>query len=157
MTLLHAALELASLFCIAFVSGVFWICNAETTSAYYVARLGWNPVAVALVCTAGQAVLYALLFRGGSWLIPRWGWLARLVARIQKSHGARLESRYLATSVVAALIGVPPLAAMAALAEGFAVPIHRFLAVATGVRFVRFLGFALMGAQLNAFWLSLWR
>ena len=154
--LLGAALELASLFGIAFVSGVFWVCNAETTSAYYVAELGWNPVTVAVVCTAGQATLYALLFKGGGWLTLRWGWLGRLVVRIRASHGARLEKRYLTTSVLAALVGVPPLAAMAALAEGFTVNIYRFLAVATGVRFLRFLGFALAGAQLSAYWHSLW-
>lgn len=156
MSPLHAATELVSLFGISFVSGVFWVCNAETTSAYYVAELGWHPLTVALVCTAGQATLYALLFRGGAWLTPRWGWLARLVMRIRASHGARLEKRYLSTSVVAALIGVPPLAAMATLAQGFSVPLHRFLPVATFVRFLRFLLFAIAGAQLMAVWHSFW-
>lgn len=156
MSLLDSALELGSLFGIAFVSGVFWIFNAETTSAYYVAELGWNPVAVALVCTAGQTTVYALLFRTGGWLILRWGWLNRLVTRTRAKHGERLAKRYLTTSAFAALFGVPPLAAMAALAEGFAVPIFRFLAIASGVRFLRFLGFAMAGRQLTAYWQSLW-
>ncbi|MHB8877951.1 MAG: hypothetical protein ACYC8T_30010 [Myxococcaceae bacterium] len=156
MSLVQATLELASLFGIAFVSGVFWICNAETTSAYYVAELGWNPVTVALVCTAGQLTLYTLLFRAGGWLILRWGWLDRLVVRLRARHGERLAKRYLTTSVFAALFGVPPLAAMAALAGGFSVPIYRFLAIATGVRFLRFLGFALAGAQFTAYWHSRW-
>jgi membrane protein YqaA with SNARE-associated domain len=156
MTPLHAAMELASLFGIAFVSGVFWVCNAETTSAYYVAELGWNPVLVALVCTAAQATLYALLFRGGAWLTPRWGWLSRLVARIRSRYGARLETHYLSTSAASALIGVPPLAAMATLAQGFSVPLPRFLAVATGVRFLRFLCIALAGAQLTTYLHSFW-
>ena len=156
MSIVIATMELGSLFGIAFVSGVFWVCNAETTSAYYVAELGWNPLVVALVCTAGQAAVYTILFRGGGWLIVRWGWLNRLVVRIRASHGSRLEKRYLTTSVVAALIGVPPLAAMAVLGPGFAVPIRRFLAVATGVRFLRFLAVALAGVQLAAAWHSFW-
>jgi NAD(P)-dependent dehydrogenase (short-subunit alcohol dehydrogenase family) len=43
------------------------------------------------------------------------------------------------------------------LADGFAVSFVRFLAIAAGLRFLRFLLFAVAGTQLTAWWHTLWQ
>lgn len=138
----------ASLFGMSFVGGVFWVVNAETTAAIYAAKLGWNPFVVATICTAGQLSVYGLLFRTGGWLVPKWRWLARQVERTKAKHGHRLEDGYLVTTSFAALLGVPPMSAMAVLASGFTVTLPHFLLVAGTLRWLRFLAVAFAGQSL---------
>lgn len=148
MNVTQLLVEGASLYGISFVGGVFWIANAETTAALYAAKLGWNPFAVATICTAGQMSVYGLLFRTGGWLVPKWRWLARQVERTKTKHGHRLENGYLATTAFAAGLGVPPMSAMAVLASGFQVSLRHFLLLAGTLRFARFLAFAVAGQSL---------
>ena len=156
MSVLDGAAELGSLFVVSFLSGIFWVANAEGTAVYYSMERGWHPLVVATVCTAGQLSMFSLLFHGGGWLLPRWKWLHRYVERTRAKHGERLRKGYLSTTVFASAFGVPPLGAMSVLADGLAVSFARLLANAAGVRFVRFLLAAAAGEQLTAYWRGLW-
>jgi len=125
---------------IGLVSPVVWLFNAEVVAVWagLVATRPWPPVVFLLA--AGQAVTFSLLFLGGDQLARRFGWLRRRVERFQ-SDAARLE-RFRRGSLwwllAAAIIGIPPLVALSAIAPSLGVRFRTFALVALGGRTVRF-------------------
>jgi hypothetical protein len=140
--------ELLGLAAIAAVGQIAWFVSAEAASILYVRQLGWHPVAVGAVCAGSQVAVHALLYAGGTGLVSRWGRLHRAVERTRERFRSHLEERYLAFSFLAAVVGIPPVMAMAALAGGFGVPARRLLPVTGAGRMVRFTAIAFAGVGL---------
>jgi membrane protein YqaA with SNARE-associated domain len=148
--------QLLTLIGICFVGGLFWVANAEATAILYGAQLGWNPLLVGIVSALSQCAMYTLLFWGGDWLIAKWTWLGRKVEKTRARFKARLDKSYLTMTATGALVGLPPMTVMALLAGGFNVRLRTLLAIAFGLRFVRFTVLAAVGTQLQQFWSSIW-
>ncbi len=145
-------MELASLLGIGFVGSVFWVVNAELTAILYGSQLGWHPLAVGLLIGAAQTAMYVLLYFGGAQAMTRWAWLDRQVVRVRDRFQERLERAYLPASGVAAILGVPPVIALVALAPGFQVPLLHVVPIAFAGRVVRFSILAAFGERLVAWW-----
>jgi membrane protein YqaA with SNARE-associated domain len=149
-------LKLLSLAGICFLGGAVWVFNAETTVIVYGAEFGFHPFLVGLVAATAQCAMYALLFYSGGWLMTHWRWLGSKIEKARNRFADHLQERYLVATASAALIGLPPMTAMAALGKGFQVRILRLLIVAFIFRVVRFTLLAALGFQLRAFWQGLW-
>ncbi len=147
-------LELISLFVTSIIGAVFWVISTEVQASAYGA-MGWNPLLVGLVCSAGQNVTYVVLYLGGERLMGRWSWLATRVHRVREQHGERLRRSYLAMTIVGGLTGIPPIVAMVALAPGFNVRLRTVLAITLPARFIRFTILAVAGSEILAWWGSL--
>src|SRR5947208_1373797 len=111
-------MDLLILYAAGLLGSIVWFVPVVPTCVLY-ARLGWNPVLVGLATASGQTLGYGLIYLGGEQLVRRWSRLARQVERTRARHGPGLERRYLLTSLLAALIALPPMGAMAAMAPGF--------------------------------------
>lgn len=146
-------MEGLALLAISFVGSTLWVFNAEATAAVYGAQMDWPPLAVGVVAATGQACAYVLFYLGGDALVERWGWLHDKVARTRRRFRDHLERRYLILTGVSALVGLPPVVAVAALAPGFGIPLHHLLAVAFTLRVVRFSTLAWLGDRVLQ-WLS---
>ena len=120
--------------------------SPEVSAVYYGAELGWHPLAVGAVVAAGQGPMYVLLYLGGERWVLRWKRLARMVARTRDRHAAHLERNYMALTAVAAMLGVPPVIAMCAMAAAFDVRLARLLPVVVACRVLRFTLLASGGA-----------
>ncbi len=112
------------------------------SAIYYGAELGWHPLAVGAVVAAGQGPMYVLLYLGGDRWILRWKRLARMVERTRTRHAAHLERNYMAVTAMAAMLGVPPVIAMCAMAAAFDVRLTRLLPVVVAGRVLRFTALA---------------
>ncbi len=145
-------LEGLTLFGIAFVGTVVFVLNPEATAVYYTTRLGWPPLPVTLICTAGQLLLFVVLYYAGAQLTLRWRWLARTVARTRARFKEHLERRYLGLSVLGAIIGIPPCTALSTLAAGFGVGLRPFLLIVGTGRALRFGLLAWGGRELLHWW-----
>lgn len=124
----------------------------ELTAMFYAGELGWNPVLVGLVAAAGQCVTYAGLYLGGAQLVARWAFLGRQVDKIRVRFSDRLERGYLMTSAFSGSVGLPPATALAALANGFRVPLVPLLGVLYVFRAARLAFVAAFGQQLADWW-----
>lgn len=124
----------------------------ELTAMFYASELGWNPLLVGVVAAAGQCVTYAALYLGGAQLVARWAFLSRQVERVRTRFAARLERGYLVTSALSGSVGLPPATAVAALANGFRVPLVHLLAVLFVFRAARLAFVAAFGRQVAAWW-----
>lgn len=137
---------------VSFVGAIFWILNVETAAIYYGGELAWHPLAVGLTAAVGQNLNYIFLYKGGDVLIHRWGWLGKKVEATKKRFRKKLETRYLWLTAVAALIGIPPLVAMVALASGFNKSLRAILLVTFPIRTLRFTILAIFGESIFAWW-----
>jgi len=149
-------LGLLSLLAFSFAGGIIWAFNVETAAMVCGARSGWHPLLVGFACAGGQSAAYVFLFFGGDWLLGRWCWGRRQVERTRARYGSRLESSFLIFTVPAALLGIPPMTGMAALAGGFKVRLVPMISIAFSLRLVRFTILASAGMQLMVWWGSLW-
>jgi membrane protein YqaA with SNARE-associated domain len=145
-------MTLLLLLAISFAGGIVWLFNVEATAMVYGASSGWSPVTVGLTCAVGQTLAYAFLFFAGEWVLGRWRWAGRQMERTRARYGARLRRGFLGLTVPAALIGLPPMTGMAALAAGFRVRLLPLLTIALALRSVRFVVLAVAGGQLVAWW-----
>ncbi|MCB9557601.1 MAG: hypothetical protein H6707_15945 [Deltaproteobacteria bacterium] len=136
------------LIAIGFAGGIVWIFNVETAAAAYGATSGWHPIVVGLGCALGQASAYTALFFSGEFIGQRWGWARKQIVRTREKYGERLETGFLWFTAPAALIGLPPMTGMAAVAGGFHVRLLPMLAIAFSLRWVRFTIIAWAGPQL---------
>jgi hypothetical protein len=141
-----------SLIGIAFIGSVFWVLNVEAAAIYYGGELAWNPVAVGLTAALGQNLMYIILYKGGDELIHRWQWLGARVEKTRQRFSGHLTSRYLWITAVAALLGIPPVVAMVALASGFNLSMKAILAITYPIRTLRFTILAIFGETLFAWW-----
>jgi membrane protein YqaA with SNARE-associated domain len=149
-------MALISLLFLSFAGGIVWVFNVEAAAMLYGAAGGWNPVLVGVTCALGQSLAYTLLFFAGDRLLRRWGWGRRQVERALARYGERLAHSFLALTVPAALVGLPPMTGMAALAGGFRVRFAPLIGIALTLRTVRFVVLAAAGAQIVAWWNHLW-
>ena len=143
----------ASLIGIGFVGAVVWVVNTEATAVYYGVELGWNPLLVGFLLAFGQLGMHLIFFFFGDRLVRRWKWLQKQVEVVQHKWGNRLEQRYLMVTVLAAIFGVPPSAAICVLAPSFGMTLIRFIPVVFVCRIVRFSTLAYFGLQLGQ-WFS---
>ncbi len=132
--------EALALWAISLVGSTVWLVSAEATSAVYGGRLGWHPLAVGLIAALGQSTAYVLFYYGGDALIARWTWLHDKVTRTRR--------RFLVLTGVSALVGIPPVVAVAALAPGFGIPLSHLISVAFTLRVVRFTTLAWLGERV---------
>ncbi len=149
-------LKLLSLAGMCFLGGAVWIFNAEATVIVYGAEFGFNPFLVGLVAATAQCAMYVVLYFTGAWIIRHWRWLGKKIEKARDKFASHLEKRYLVATAPAALIGIPPMTAMAALATGFQIRLLPMLTVAFIFRVARFTFLAALGFQLRSFWQSLW-
>lgn len=145
-------LELVSLLAFSFAGGIVWIFNVETAAVVLGARGSYHPLVVGLVCAAGQSLAYTFLFFAGDWLFARWRWARRQVDRTEERWGARLTRGFLAFTVPAALVGLPPMTGMAALGGGLRVNFLKLISIAFVFRLIRFVVLASAGVELMAWW-----
>jgi len=138
-----------SLLAFSFAGGIVWLFNVESAAVVYGNQSGWHPLTVGLTCAAGQTLAYTFLFYCGDWLYSRWRWAGKQVAKTRAKYGDRLGRSFLTLTAPAALIGLPPMTAMAALAGGFQVRLLPLVAIAFSLRFVRFTLLAAMGDRLT--------
>jgi membrane protein YqaA with SNARE-associated domain len=150
-----AAAPLASLFLVCVAGGFVWLFNAEAAAVAYGGMGRWHPALVGVTCAAGQVVSYTVLFFGGGWLLARWRQARERIERTRVRYGARLERSFLALTASGALVGLPPMTVLAAIAGGFRVRYPALIAIAFCLRFVRFTVLALAGNELVALWRSL--
>ena len=137
----------------AVASPIVWLLNAEAIavlSGLSASRPVWL---VALVLTAGQVTMFTALYFGGDRLLRRIGPLRRQIDRLA-ADPVRLERwrrRATATVAAAALVGLPPMSAFAAIAPALGVRYRTLALVATAGRGLRFLLLASL-PQLFAGW-----
>ncbi len=127
-------------FFVGFASPVVWLLNAEALAilAGLVGARPWPAVGLTLAC--GQIACLSLLFYGGEGLCRRVAPLRRHLERFRADPRRLERTRAGATwaLVTAALFGLPPLMAMAALAPGLGLRYRTFFGVAFGGRLLRF-------------------
>ena len=127
-----------TLFGIGAVGTVFWVVSPEVSAVYYGKELGWPSLAVGGLIATAQAPVYLGIFLGGDRLVGRWRWLATKVERTRTRFERHLHSRYLGLTLVAAILGVPPVLAMCALAGPFGVKARHLMPVVVFGRLIRF-------------------
>lgn len=135
-TVRHVGLWL-QLILVGIVGSVFWVVNTETM-AMYAGTQGMNPLLVGGLCSCGQNIVYIALYIGGDWLIKRWQWLRIKVAFLSDKLSASSSKTFLAMTAMAAVLGVPPIVGMVALAPAFRIPLLHVLAITLPCRAVRF-------------------
>lgn len=143
-----------SLFLTSVVGSVIWLISTEAQAMVYGAA-GWNPILIGAVCSAGQNVTYVFLYYGGDRLLHSWPWFARGVQRVYIKWGHKLKRAFIPMSTVGALSGMPPIAAMVALAPSFQIPLRTVLAITLPCRFIRFTLLAWLGEGLIQWWNAL--
>lgn len=143
-------MAILSLLAFSFAGGIVWVFNVESAAVVYGNQGGWHPLVVGLTCAAGQTLAYTFLFHCGDWLYARWRWAGRQVEKTRKKYGDRLSKSFLTFTAPAALIGLPPMTAMAALAGGFQVRLLPLIAIAFSLRLVRFTILAALGDKVSA-------
>ena len=144
--------EAASLFGLALVAAMAGILPVWATCIYYTAQLGWSPVLVGVVAATGQCVGYVVLYTAGTGLMAVWPRLARKVEAAREQTLHRLRAGFLPTTACAAVFGVPPMVAVAAIAPAFEIGLLPLVGVAFPGRFIRFAVAAGAGGTL-ATWL----
>lgn len=132
-----------------FFSGASLVINAEATVMIAASVFATEPMLAGAAAACGQAFLLLFLYRYGGGLALRWTWLQKKTDKARRRYQARLQERFLLFGAGAALIGVPPLLAMAVLAPSFDTRASHFVAIAVPLRFLRFWLFAALGAQLD--------
>ena len=147
---------LVTLFLFCFAGGIVWLFNAEGACVLAAGSGRWSPVTVGVVCTLGQTAAYTFLYFGGGWLRDHWRWWRRQLERAEAKWGHVLQRGAVALTAPAALLGVPPMTAMAALAGSFKVRFLWVLVFALTFRSVRFQLLAHAGVELAVWWSRLW-
>ena len=140
--------DLAILFA-CFFSGISLIVNAEATVMLAASVFAMEPMFAGAAAAFGQAFLLLFLYRYGGGLALKWKWLQKKTDKARRRYEAGLEKRFLFFGASAALVGVPPVLAMAVLAPSFDARASHFIAIAIPLRFVRFWFVAALGAQLD--------
>src|SRR5262245_54245066 len=110
----------ATLFGIAALGTVFWAASPEAAVALFASTRHWNPLAVGLVATGGQAVSLTLLFLFGDQLRARWQWFDRKCERVRARYGQRMARNAIVVATASGLLGFPPVSLSATLAPGLA-------------------------------------
>ena len=150
-------MEFLSLLVFSFAGGIIWLFNEEA-AAIAASSAGVLPAwAVALACASGQTLAYVFLFFCGHWLLSRWRWFQRQVDKMMARWGERLGRSFLLLTAPAALVGIPPMTGMAAVARSFNVRLLPLVAIAFSLRLVRLMVLAGAGTQLAGWWEALWR
>lgn len=144
-------MAILSLLLLSIAGGVVWVFNVEAAAVLYGSK-GFHPALVGVTCAVGQSIAYTLLYFGGDWLLRRWGWWRRSLERMRARWGERLRKGFLGATATAALIGIPPMTGMAAIAGGFDVRYPPMIAIALGLRTVRFIVLAAAGSRIAAWW-----
>ena len=131
------------------VSGaIFWPTNTEAAAAS-VGGLGLLPFwAIGITCGTGQMITFGLANIFGGTLMERWAWVSKKAHATKKKLGERLDHSYLSLSLLASLIGIPPLWAMVLMGDSFEVNRRKLLTICLIGRIVRFSVLALVGDQI---------
>ncbi len=143
-------MAILSLLAFSFAGGILWVFNVESAAVVYGNQGGWHPLVVGLTCAAGQSLAYTFLFYCGDWLCAHWRWVGKQVDKTRNKYGERLSKSFLTLTAPAALIGLPPMTAMAALAGGFQVRLLPLIAIAFSLRLIRFTILAAVGDKVSA-------
>ena len=101
-------MDLLVLLAIGIVGTVIPIISPEVSAVGYGLKSGWSPWVVGTVCATGQCITFTLLYVGAAKFLPRWKGLNSLIERTRARFNDHLERRYLAVTVCAATIGLPP-------------------------------------------------
>ena len=149
-------MEFLSLLAFSFCGGIVWIFNVEAAAIAMGASSGWHPLTVGLACAGGQSLAYTFLYYCGGWLLSRWRWFSRKVDAMLKRWDKRFARNFLLLTVPAALIGIPPMTGMAAVARSFKVRPAPLLLIAFSLRLLRFTVLASTGDAIPRWLSSLW-
>ncbi len=149
-------MEFVSLLVFSFCGGIIWLFNVEAAAITMGVSSDWHPLLVALACAGGQSLAYLFLYYCGHWLLSRWRWFSRGVDRMLDRWGERLGRSFLLLTGTAALIGLPPMTGMAAVARSFKVRVLPLLLIAFSLRLLRFTVLASRGDAIPRWWNSLW-
>ena len=111
---------------------------------------------VGVTCALGQVLGYTLLFFAGDLVFRYWRWGQRKVEQTRERWGERLKKGFYGLTATAALAGLPPMTAMAALAGGFRVRFVPMISIALVLRVVRLTALAAAGNEVVAWWNGIW-
>jgi len=142
----------ATLFGITALGTVFWPASPEAAVVLFTTSQRWNPVAVALVATGGQAVSLTLLFLFGAQLRARWRWFDRRCERVQARLGQRMARNAIVVASASGLLGFPPVSLSATLAPALAPRPRPLLPLMIVMRFVRFTVIAALVGSATGWW-----
>lgn len=145
-------MELLGLFGICVVGTLFPLVSPEASAVLYGKELGWHPLAVGMVGGAGQCLIYFLLYLAGGKLFSKWERLSKLVANTRARYHTHLSRRFSWMALLAAIIGLPPAVAIAALAPGFGISMVPVMLILFGGRTVRLSLLAAGGEWMNSVW-----
>ena len=149
-------MEFLGVLAYSFCGGIVWIFNVEAMAIAMGTRAGWHPLTVGLACAGGQSLAYIFLYYCSHWLLRRWRWFSRGVDRMLDRWGDRFKRSFLLLTAPAALIGLPPMTGMAAVARSFKVRLLPLIAIAFFLRLLRFTLLASTGDAIPRWWSSLW-
>ncbi len=122
-------------FFLAIPSPIIFVINSEGWAAF-VGLTGARPWAgVALALALGQTVCFSALYFGGHKLVAR---LPKVQRRLERFDAERYRPLVYVWISLAALIGLPPMIAMSALASGLGVSFPALFGLALAGRFARF-------------------
>ncbi len=144
-------MAILSLLLLSIAGGVIWLFNVEAAAILYGSN-GFNPALVGVTCALGQSIAYTILYFGGDWLLRRWGWWRRRLEQMRARFHDRLHKGFLGATATAALLGIPPMTGMAAIAGSFEVRYPPLIAIALPLRTVRFIVLAAAGSRIAAWW-----
>lgn len=126
-----------TLFGVFSLSGIFWFVSAEgfSVAAGVTGDPRFDGCSLPLLLAASQCVGLTLVYAGGQGLLA---WSTKLKARVDKLDMEKLEAAAVSTLFCAAVTGLPPLLAIAAVAGSVKLRVTTFLVVTFSGRFVRF-------------------
>ena len=133
---------------IGFVGSIFWFVSPDATAVYYGTVANWHPLLVGVLIATGLCLAYVPVYYGGEQLVRRWSWLERQVTRTRTRYERWMHKGYLVATAAAALIGIPPLLGMVALASGFGIGARPVIIIAFTGRATRFTIMAFLGHSI---------
>jgi membrane protein YqaA with SNARE-associated domain len=140
------AADAALLMLVSFVGTVIWPVSPDAAVLVYVAG-GDRPVLeAALLATAGQTVMFVLLFRLGHRLRARWRWLDRRCEKVRARWGARLQASTAPVAGASGLLGLPPSVPTVLLAAALGLSLRATLPVMIACRTAWFVGLGMVGS-----------
>jgi hypothetical protein len=99
----------------------------------------------ALLATAGQAVMFLLLYHLGDRLRARWRWLDTRCEKVRARWGTRLQTSSAPVAGVSGLLGLPPSVPTVLLSAALGLPARTILPILIACRAAWFVGLGLVG------------
>ena len=144
--------EAITLYLTGVVSGLFSLINSEAATVLAVVKYDTPAWLAALACASGQTTMYLLLYQFGELLIKKWVWFHDQIERAKTRYADHLDRNVVVLTAIGALLGVPPLFLMAALAPGLNMRRWVLCITVWPIRAGRFWLIATFSEQLKFLW-----